>query len=406
MANGWTKKTNTTYADLLNHSGEFTYSGRICGPTLSGCQPVVSFGYEIGLENWEGNAEVTKSGSKKTCNEEMLVTWFNSAPGTPNRNKTYATVLNDASIFEMKNIDECKHILQTKNTTDYPFITSAISIFDTEEYVDSGYPDIAIDPCGENDNNCQKYKATHPYDGHKIKYLPNSNTIPSNCITNNNNLVEIYFPHLFDSDNLFRATKTISASAFTNNYRLSAVTFSAVEDIGDFAFLSCSGLTNIDWGHLCCGQESQIITIGKSAFRNLKSIETLCLDKLGKVESIDSLAFYNCTNVKLLKLPTSSAYTTVTDRCFDRLGNDLQPTDTLKIYIPNNITNIADGSLYFGRNPKVEIYMYWDNPNDVILGSQAFNSNNSNVDVIVPSGKKGVYETWLNNKGYSNFNVL
>ena len=383
MAVGWNNSSSgasgTEYTNLFPHSGEYTYSGdKLCGPIPNDCAQDKSYSYEIPLEGWSTDAEIVKAASTKSCNQEMLVTWFNGG-----NNLSYSSVLNNASIFTMKNIDECGHILVTKDPTKYPFITNLTQVFAKNGYEDSGYPKICSNPCNSGSYSCNVYQSGRRYAGHKIKYLPNSATIPENCLINNSNFVEIYFPHNYDSDNQGRTITTIGPSAFSGNTNLSAITFSAVVDIGNYAFYECHGLKRIDWGHKCCSTNSKIKTIGNYAFYGCTSIENLCLDQLFVAEKIGRYAFAGCGSLKKLTLPTSSAYVKIEESCFEscnKLGY---------VKIPNNIKEIESRAFYgLGRNMDSSNY-----PNVLIsnsvetIGDRAFGGHLSNgMNVYVSWG--------------------
>ena len=372
MAIGWDNNSlvasGTEYTNLFSHSGEYTYSeDKLCGPIPDHCKQDKSYGYEIPLSGWSTDAQITKNAQVKSCNQEMLVTWFNG-----DDNSRYSSVLDNASIFEMKNIDECGHILSTKNTTKYPFITNLTQVFAKNEYEDSGYPEICSNPCGSGSHLCNVYQSGRIYAGHKIKYLPNSATIPANCLVNNSNFVEIYFPHNFDADNKGRTTSAITSSAFSGNTRLSAITFSEVEIIGDYAFYGCDGLKRIDWGHKCCNVSSKIRTIGDFAFYGCTNIEILCLDELREVRTIGMEAFAGCNHLETLRLPTASTYTVINGGCFRNVGES--GTGISSLVIPDNITEIGYGAFEGHYIQSVTI------PNTVTkLGCNAFNTTKNSA---------------------------
>ena len=98
MAIGWDNNSlvasGTEYTNLFSHSGEYTYSeDKLCGPIPDHCKQDKSYGYEIPLSGWSTDAQITKSAQVKSCNQEMLVTWFNG-----DDNSRYSSVLDNASI--------------------------------------------------------------------------------------------------------------------------------------------------------------------------------------------------------------------------------------------------------------------------------------------------------------------
>lgn len=441
MAVGWNNSSSvasgTEYTNLFSHSGEYTYSGdKICGPIPNHCEQDKSYSYEIPLNGWSEDAEITKGASAKSCNQEMLVTWFNGG-----NNLSYSSVLDDASIFEIKNIDECEHVLSTKDTTKYPFITNLTQVFAENEYKDSGYPEICSNPCDSGSYSCNVYQSGQSYAGHKIKYLPKSATIPANCLVNNSNFVEIYFPHNFDSNNQGRTTTAITASAFSGNTNLSAITFSAVVNIGDYAFYDCHGLKRIDWGHKCCNTSSKIRTIGKFAFYGCTNIGILCLDQLSEVRTIGINAFAGCNNLETLRLPTASTYTKIEESCFEGcdklglvnipsnikeiesrafygLGQYRYPSNHPNVIIPNSVKTIGDSAFGGHLSHGMNVYVSWgwssdtqhhvtlldSSGNAVSLATNCFGVES--VRLCVPSeSDKNAYELYISDKGMQGITV-
>ena len=344
---------NPEYAGVHNNSGEFTYGQTLCPGTPSNCSPYVSYSVKANIEegaNFDsfigtcGN--ISKGLTATGCNEEMLVMWFNE--GT---NKSYNSVLDDNSIVDIKNVDECEHIIISESG-----IREGGQNFEDASYKDSGYPSIATNPCSSTISG-GKYVAGTEYQGHKIKYHVISDTIPSLWYTRHTELVEIYFPHLYGSGTKEgKNTKIIDTAAFSGSTRLSAITFSAVEDIRASAFTNCYSLELVDWGHISCCS-SKIEHIGEFAFFHCESIDVLCLNKLSNIKNIDQGAFAYCYSCTALTLPTNSAYSAITEGVFAycrRLAN---------LTIPSNIKTIAPGAFYeIGKdrdprssNPKIVI---------------------------------------------------
>lgn len=359
---GWIMTENPEYAGVHNNSGEFTYGQTLCPGTPSSCSPYVSYSVKANIEegaNFDSFIDTCGSISKALtatgCNEEMLVMWFNQ--GT---NKSYNSVLDDNSIFDIKNVDECEHIIISDGG-----IREGGQNFEDASYVDSGFPSIATDPCSSTSGG--KYAAGTTYSGHKIKYHVISDTIPANFYEDHDELVELYFPHLYtSSDTSGKNTKVIGEHAFNGCTRLSAVTFSAVERIGESAFWNCTSLKLIDWGHASC-ITSKIQYIEDWAFDNCSSIEVLCLDKLVSIRSIGDEGFARCTKVTTLNLPTASTYTVINTGCFRNVGES--GTGISSLVIPNNITEIGNDAFdgHYIKNVTI--------PSTVTkLGCNAFNT--------------------------------
>lgn len=397
---GWYNKeeeggaSGTSYANLFKNSGEYTYSegngngesGSICGPVKTSECNEEEYWFEVPLINWDTDeVEVTKGAKKySSCNNEMLVTWFNNGSNT-----SYDNVIDNVDIFEIKNIDECDHVLSTKDTTMYPFITGQTTqVFEENFYVDKGFPSIITNPYVKKKcdvDNPKKYAGRT--NGHKIAYLPFNDTIPSNCITGNSDLVEIYFPHIYNKyeDERFnnvRKTRVISDGAFSGNSRLSAVTFSETVKIGEKAFYNCNNLTNIDWGHICvsgsnCEASSVTKSIGVEAFRYCNGLPLLDLPSLNMLgeyafadcngisaatfsygpNEIEEGCFSNCTNLETVKL--SSGVYTIEDKVFSGCNSlsSITVTDYLHeigddIFDGCNFTADSNGVIYAGEYEK------------------------------------------------------
>lgn len=305
--NGWDNKIDAAYVNFLKHSGEITYpiSG-LCGPIPSSCITETTYDYEIGLNDFNGNStNISKLGSKITsCNRDMFVMWFDG--GTRNTSYNMFSNLN-ASIFEVKNVDDCEKVVTTKNGNIFPVITgNTQQNFEHNQYTDNGYP-LILDSYGN-----PKRSGGMPYNGHKISCLPFSSStyIPSEFNCYNNDIVELYFPHRTDN----RRIKNIGASAFTSCNNLTAVTFGSVSGIDEYAFANCVNLSEVDWGYKPCNKNTDIKNIGASAFTNCYNLKTV---QLGDGSIIGNGAFQNCSGLLSVKLDNwysigASAFTNCT----------------------------------------------------------------------------------------------
>ena len=374
--NGWLLSDGTendSYVGIFGNSGEITISKNgVCGPAPqvsawgcdgsdSGCCSGDStYGYYFTLNDFEGSATtfVQENTDILSCNREMFVAWYrNDELG----NNGWIRVLDDirpvdglrSRTFRMKNVDECGQVIMTgdydipnfdRDDTEYPTIRRPIipfaqtHYFETTEYVDSGYPPIAEDPCDSGNTNL-KYTSGQIVDGHKIKYMPINRNIPCDnnitygggvCITDNPYLVELYFPHNYTGNDTGHTTINIGDGSFSGNTNLSAVTFSKVQRIYMNAFRGCTNLTNIDWGHKPCGLSgSNIVTnyIGAYAFRDCN---VPCLDLPNSITGIGANAFSNC-NVNYLHLPENNDYYEIRDGTFENC------TSLSSVTIPSNI---------------------------------------------------------------------
>ena len=231
---------------IHNNSGEITYGDSLCSMIPSPCSAHATENITAYIEEDTTNfdqfsdcGKISKSNVLMSCNNDMLVMWFNG--GT---NIVYPSILDDNSIVDIKNIDECRHVV-IKN------LKTGEQEFDTDRYIDSGYPAIAANPY-DSDTSLQsyKYKLGDEVPGHKIKYRVTKNTIPSAWFNNHYVLVELYFPHMSRP-----YITTISSGAFSGCTNLSAVTFSAVQTIEEKAFYGC-GIQMVDWRHKNCCNSS------------------------------------------------------------------------------------------------------------------------------------------------------
>lgn len=305
----WTEGNDPDIASVLTHSGEYTYpkgdNPNICGGVPPECAKTVELNYKIPLDPWYNTTAtrelISKVSDSYSCNHEMLVMWFNDEKATSRSGNTaYTSILSSAQgNFVVKNVDECTHVMERVNANSPNFVygLSTPIIFEKSTYVDSGFPRIAKEPWKTKDDNydCTKYVSGTSYDGHKIKYMPVTDTIGDGsnaCVRSNLNLVELYFPDYGDiTETSGKTTNKINKYAFSSNYNLSAVTFSAVKIIDKFAFSNCSGLTHIDWGNCCNG--SQVTHINGYAFYNCKKLKHIDLGKLTNLEYVGDKAFYD-----------------------------------------------------------------------------------------------------------------
>lgn len=442
---GWIMTENPEYAGVHNNSGEFTYGQTLCPGTPSSCSPYVSYSVKANIEegaNFDSFIDtcgnISKGLTATGCNEEMLVMWFNE--GT---NKSYNSVLDDNSIVDIKNVDECEHIIISESG-----IREGGQNFEDASYKDSGYPSIATNPCSSTSGG--KYAAGTEYNGHKIKYHVISDTIPSNWYRGHSELVEIYFPHLYGSGTKEgKNTKVIDTAAFSGNTRLSAITFSAVEDIRDSAFTECYSLKLVDWGHVnCCS--SKIEHIGEFAFFK-NSFEVLCLNKLSSIKNIDQGAFAYSIYCTTLTLPTNSAYSALTvgvfaycymlsgvtipsnikvieTAAFYAIGKSRDPQISNvkpKVVIPSSVKQVGDYAFDDHFVNGLDVYVSWStggtasspilkaaDGSTVQLHPTCFgdisagdHSSRKATVYVQNSSLKTVYETYFTNNGFTNVTV-
>ena len=383
---GWTyaAENGRDYVDLLDNSGEITYSpvSGICGGVPSSCETTANFSYNIGLVDWTMSGDdpcniVKAVGGIPSCNQEMFVCWFNGGS-----NLQYNRLLTDygATLFIRKNVDECNHVMiisgdpSTQDYSNYQFVHgNGTQYFSTTRYTDSGYPVIATDP--NNVDFSPKYRGGTTYAGHKIKYLPNTDTISGECIVNNPNLVELYFPSYSKTDAAYSGCtiKHIGNGAFHDNVNLSAITLNAVETIGDSCFSGCSNLVNIDWGLKCCNKSSNVTSIGDDAFNYCTSLTSI--DIPNSVTSIGNSAFQSCTGLTSITFENNSQLTSIGNSAFYFCY------DITSITIPNSVISIGNAAFAECDLESITI------PNSVkSIGKNAFGNNLMLTSVTIGSG--------------------
>lgn len=339
---GWKIESEQSSSSVHNNSGEITCSNSLCSMIPSHCAGYANESIRIYIEEDTLNfdrftdlGKISKNHNLISCNREMLVMWFYNESG----NTSYSSILKDNSIVDIKNIDECRHVVINN-------LKIGGQKFDTSAYTDSGYPAIYMNPC--DSDRILRYESGGTVQGHKIKYRVTSDTIPSTWFDANEELVELYFPHMSSP-----YIKTIGSGAFSGCTNLSAVTFSAVQTIEEKAFYNC-GIERVDWRHKnCCSSYAK--TIGASAFCNNK-FDTLCLDKLISIQTIGESAFKNCESASTLTLPSTSSYTIITNSCFENVG--VSSNNIQELVIPNYIKHIGENAfknLGIGNSFKLDI---------------------------------------------------
>lgn len=364
-------KSSGVISNVHPNSGIITYKKYGFKTEASCCNPDTSGHTVVSLEHGEGFDDFTKVRETITysydigpCNKDGFVTWFNNSGNT-------FEVLNNNNGFDEKDVDEGKLVIKGA-----PIMAGSgqNQYFDDERYEDSGFPNIIEYPyalsatsatCNPTNSGCSKYYSTRKWRNvssdafHKIKYHTSeatSGTIRTNTITNNQDLLELYFPHLYDNKisaitngnieySEFEGSNihVIEDAAFENNTNLTAITFSAVREIGNSAFTNCRSLVDIDWGHCACNNEFEnplncsddhnydnngeavdIISkrtwrerkIGDYAFYNCYSLPELHLDRLRCLTELGAYSFYDCHSLKVLTFPTNSGFNTINPYTF------------------------------------------------------------------------------------------
>ena len=387
---GWKivkKQGETPYSYIHNNSGEFTVGKSLCGGVPDDCSAFTEYSVTAKIEEdttkFDGFeqrcGEIPKELSGISCNQDALVMWFNY-----DDNKSYNDILDNNSVFYIKNVDECRHVIISNN------LRVGSQKFDTSAYTDSGFPDIVRTEhlCGFGSTvnghpyDDKKYNDNTKYDGHKIKYAVSGDTIPTNTLVGNNELVELYFPHYSVSGDNETTVRNIADGAFSGNTRLSAVTFNNVENIGNSAFHDCIELEFVDWGHNACGV-SKLKTIGNDAFNWCKAN---CIITPDSLESIGERAFFT-QSTNFIKL--NDGLKTIGAGAF---GSRISQAHTAKtvtgssLYIPNSVSSIGENA-FANRIANI----YWDIENENPLTS----SNTPILFTLVPG--IDVYIPLINN---------
>ena len=302
----WKITNRTNYADIHANSGELTYGSTLCGGVPTSCNETTSYSvtYELeedtnnfdGYINDLGKIEVTINNI--SCNRECFVMWFNNGSS----NYSYNEVLRYNSCFDMKNVDECNHVLIVESGSSNPIHVGGQS-FETSAYTDSGFPEIASYPCNERGSFFKVYYSGETVNGHKFKYhVKEQKALLNNgFLSGNTDLVEVYFPHV---GNVITETGDYS---FANCTSLKGVTFGSVEVIDIGAFSGCTNLSRIDWGHRQqnCIKNSSITDILENAFANCTKLTELCLNYAPNLKTIGNGAFSSCTRITSVTFPNS-----------------------------------------------------------------------------------------------------
>ena len=358
------------YIDVHPETGKWTYGGAL---PYCRCDNPEDFNVNVGLDELCGNRAISFEGkSFDECNDEWLVTWFNYGDNTA------YTILNDSSIFEVKNVDDCKRVITTKNINSYPLLYNQNEIFSYTGYTDCGVPKLIDSPLTAI---CKtKYSTTQENSGHKIKYKPINSRIPSSCIINNQYLTEIYFPSYLDDTN-YKKTKIIGANAFSNNNNLSAITLGVVSEIGNNAFANCGNLSLIDWGH-CSQVDDYDYSFHVSSVLNY----------------IRERAFENCTSLNYVNLPN-----TLKEIGTYAFHKTMQNTTKSCLYIPTSL-DVIEMYAFNEINPKCIV---WAISDDGLLKDGLLSKNDaSNYNPVFSFYASSIYVYLPNLTTESSFKII
>lgn len=164
-------------------------------------------------------------------------------------------------------------------------------------------------------------------------------------------------------------------SAFSNNRDIVKVTIGDnLREIGDFAFYSCYGLTDIYI-------PNSVTIIGRSAFRYCSKLRSV--DIPGSVTDIYQYAFYSCNSMTSVTIPNSVI----------NIGSGAFDIQYLtEIIIGESVRYIGPSAFSTSAFNTASVYVKAKTP-PVSLGP-IFNLNNGRrVIIYVPSGTKELYDS-------------
>ena len=176
-----------------------------------------------------------------------------------------------------------------------------------------------------------------------------------------------------------------------------------VTSIGNWAFQSCIGLTDItipnsvtsigDGAFSNCGIKSITIpngvtSIGDSAFEYCNSLTSITIPN--SVTSIGNNAFHDCTGLTSITIP--DGVTSIGDREFYNCNS------LTSITIPNSVTSIGDSAFkYCSSLTSITI------PNSVTsIGDSAFHDCNSLTSITIPNSVTSIGSNVFDNTGIYN----
>lgn len=384
---GWKivkEQGETPYSYIHNNSGEFTVGESLCGGVPDDCTAFTEYSVTAKIEEDTTNfdefvqkcGDISKTLNGISCNQDALVMWFNYGD-----NKSYTDILDNNSAFYIKNVDECRHIIISHD------LRVGGQEFNKKTYEDSGFPKIVVtDYLIGKSSMTPKYSAETSYNGHKIKYAVSGDTIPTNTLIDNNELVELYFPRYSVSGDNVTEVKNIAEGAFSGNTRLSAVTFNQIETISANAFTKCSALEHIDWRHSFCPSFSIVKTIGREAFKECYKLNYVNLPPI--LKEIGAYAFEETmqnTENSCLYIPTSLdvikmyAFREINPKCIVwKITDDGLLKDGL---LSKNDSSDYNPVFSFKSSP---IYVYLPN----LTTESSFETVNEIISGLFPSGSK------------------
>ena len=221
-------------------------------------------------------------------------------------------------------------------------------------------------------------------------------------------------------------------SLFKKCSSLKSVTFNdRIEKIGYEVFLGCSALEAIDI-------PQSVTSIDKAVFVGCRSLRTITIPEsvrslgafafwgcsnldsvtiLGNIKKIDTQTFYNCTNLTYVSLPQSIAM--IAQMSFEKCSNlqtikipenvkligtnlFLNCTSLTSIVLPESVIIIEDYAFNDCQN-LTSFYCCAENPQEISIGKDVFNSINDKCILYVP---KGSVQAYRNDNRWSAFSEI
>ena len=210
--------------------------------------------------------------------------------------------------------------------------------------------------------------------------------------------------HNYDSRNDCNAIIETETNTLINGCK-STIIPNSVTSIGDGAFSSCSGLTDVTI-------PNSVTSIGPNAFKDCNGLTSVTIPN--SVTSIGYMAFYYCSGLTSITIPESvtsiggwafrgcSRLTTINFNATNctTMGSQSNPvfsTALATLNIGENVTNIPNYAFY-GCSRINAVYSNATNPPTIY--SNTFEGVSSNVPVYVPCGRVSAYN---NAQYWSNF---
>ncbi len=190
--------------------------------------------------------------------------------------------------------------------------------------------------------------------------------------------------------------KGIGLEAFSDT-TISSITFGAnsqLESIGDSAFYNCSNLTSIKI-------PSSVTSIGSGAFFNCSALKTVTFGANSQLESIEERTFYSCSSLTSIEIPNS--VTSIGEDAFE----DCSVLETVTFEDDSQLKSIGDrifegcsnlisieipsnvtsiGDYVFQGCSALETVTFCENSKLESIGRHAFSYCSNLTSIKIPSG--------------------